>query len=212
MVYDNERLLMPAFIFIASLAGIGVDWAASELGSWLTQSGRGRLAGTAAVLLIGLAVLPQLISAASLYPHWLSYYSGTVGGLKGASEIGLETTYWCESYNEALPYLNKHAESGDIIWVDPWSHDVMVFYQMHGQLRDDIQIAVPQMTSSILGPGENLAQATYKQADLIVLHYRQTSTAEGGASWPILVWLMDRDPEQQLAYQGIPIIEIYHNP
>ena len=88
----------------------------------------------------------------------------------------------------------------------------MVFYQMHGQLRDDIQIAVPQMTSSILGPGANLAQATYKHADLIVLHYRQTSTAEGGASWPILVWLMGRDPEHQLAYQGIPIIEIYHNP
>ena len=54
MVYDNERLLMPAFVFIASLAGIGVDWAASELGSWLTQSGRGRLAGTAAVLLLSL--------------------------------------------------------------------------------------------------------------------------------------------------------------
>ena len=212
MVYDNERLFMPAFVFIAALAGIGVDWAVKGVKSWSAENGKPKLVYPAAALLIGLAVLPQLISAAPLYPHWLSYYSGAVGGLRGASKLGLETTYWCETYTEALPYLNEHAQPGDIVWLDPWSHDVMVYYQQHGRLREDFKIAVPQMTSSILGPDENLVQADYKQADLIVLQYRQTSTAEGGASWPILVWLMGREPELGVEFQGVPLIEIYHNP
>jgi 4-amino-4-deoxy-L-arabinose transferase-like glycosyltransferase len=212
MVYDNERLFMPAFVFIAALAGIGVDWAAKAVEGWSAEKEKPRLVFPATVLLLGLAVLPQLISAAPLYPHWLSYYSGTVGGLRGASELGLETTYWCETYTEALSYLNEHAQPGDIVWVDPWSHDVMVYYQQLGQVRNDLKIAVPQMTSSILGSDANLVQADYKQADLIVLQYRQTSTAEGGASWPILVWLMGREPELRVDFQGVPLFEIYHNP
>lgn len=212
MVYDNERLFMPAFVFIAALAGIGVDWAVKGVTDWSTEKGKPKLAYPATVLLLGLAVLPQLISAARLYPHWLSYYSGTVGGLRGASELGLETTYWCETYTEALPYLNEYAQPGDIVWVDPWSHDVIVYYQQHGQLRNDLNVAVPQMTSSILGDDANLVQADYKQADIIVLQYRQTSTAEGGASWPILVWLIGRDPELRYEFQSVPLIEVYHNP
>ena len=64
--------------------------------------------------------------------------------------MGLESTYWCETYTEALEYLNANAQAGDTVWVDPWSHDVMVYYQMHGRLRHDVYISVPHNLSLTL--------------------------------------------------------------
>jgi len=36
---------------------------------------------------------PHLTITAHMYPHLLSYYSEAVGGLRGATRLGLETTY-----------------------------------------------------------------------------------------------------------------------
>lgn len=212
MVYDNERLFMPAFVFIAALAGVGADWALTELGGWLQEKGGRFLAAAAGVLVVLMVFLPQVVGAASLYPHLLSYYSGTLGGLPGAVRIGLETTYWCETYPESFDYLNQNAGPGEVVWADPWSHDVLVYYQQLGWLRDDFKIAVPPYASSLLDPFAPLVEMGYKESDYIVLHYRQTSTVEGGASWPILSWLKGLTPDVQVTHQGIPLIEVYHNP
>jgi hypothetical protein len=135
-----------------------------------------------------------------------------VGGLPGATKIGLETTYWCETYTEALPYINEHATIGDVVWVDPYSHDVMVYYQQTGRLRKDLQIAVPPYAGSILDPYANLVEMSYQEADIVVLQYRQTSTAYGGAAYPILLYADKRTPVVSVSHQGIPLIEVYHNP
>ncbi|HKJ28129.1 MAG TPA: glycosyltransferase family 39 protein [Anaerolineales bacterium] len=211
MVYDNERLFMPAFIFTAALAAVGVDWGVLGVQDWLRAKGRSSLAVPAAILLAALVLLPQMISAAPLYPHLLSYYSGSVGGLRGANRLGLETTYWCETYTEALRYINENAQPEDVVWVDPWSHDVMVYYQRQGDLRSDVQIAVPFPTESIFGPFMPLVEANYQHSDIIVVQYRQTSTVSGGAAWPILTWLEKRTPVVSVRHQGIPLIEVYQN-
>jgi hypothetical protein len=210
MVYDNERLFMPAFVFIAALAGIGVDWVLTGI---QTRLKRAVLAVLLAVLVVLAVFLPHLLLAAPLYPHWLSYYSETVGGLPGATQIGLESTYWCETYTEALEYLNNNAQAGDTVWVDPWSHDVMVYYQMHGRLRHDVYISVPQYGASILAGGDAyLREVPYQKADFIVVHHRQTSYAEGGAAYPIMEWLGDRGSDFNYSYQGIPLIDVYRRP
>ncbi len=209
MVYDNDRLFMPAFVFVAALGGIGVDWVIRFVKNWLKDKGQARLGVLATVLLLALVFLPHLVSAAPLYPHWLSYYSGTVGGLPGATKLGLESTYWCETYTEALDYININAEPRDVVWVDPWSHDVMVYYQVHGQLRDDVLIAAPAMVLSEVTPKANLITRDFKSADFIVLQYRQTSTIEGGASYETITWLADRQPDLQYSFKGIPLLEVY---
>jgi 4-amino-4-deoxy-L-arabinose transferase-like glycosyltransferase len=210
MVYDNERLFMPAFVFTAALAAIGLDWVLAKLKAWLDGKNSANLTKPLAVAVILLALLPQIISGATLYPHLLSYYSITVGGLPGATRIGLETTYWCETYNESLEYINEYAEPGDVVWVDPYSYDVMVYYMEIGWLRDDIQITAPTGASSTINLVAPLVDIPYQRADFIVLHYRQTSTTQGGASWPILTWLGERVPVVQITHQGIPIFELYH--
>jgi hypothetical protein len=210
MVYDNDRLFMPAFPYIAALAGIGLDWTLRGIRSWLTLRGRMALATPLAVIVLVLVYGPHLALAAPLYPHWLSYYSEIVGGLPGATRLGLETTYWCDTYTEALDYLNKNAQMGDVVWIDPWSHDVMVYYQLHGQLRADVWIATPPGGRSLLDTRAPLIMAPYRQADFIVLQHRQTSYAKGGLAYPIMQWLDGQEPDFRFSYQDIPLIDVYH--
>ncbi len=209
MVYDNERLFMPTFVFVAALAGIGLDWLIGGIRHWLNQTKRVSWAAPATTSLIILAYVPHLILAMPLYPHWLSYYSESVGGLAGARQLGFETTYWCETYSEVLPYLNENAERGDVIWVDPWSHDVMVYYQSQGQLRDDVWIAAPQSVGTLLNTKNTVRQASFMNADFVVLQHRETSFAEGADNEAISAWLAEREIAFQFNYRDIPLIEVY---
>jgi 4-amino-4-deoxy-L-arabinose transferase-like glycosyltransferase len=210
MVYDNERLFMPAFVFTAALAGIGLDWLLSKLKDWMREKNKKNLGSALAAGLILLAFIPQIVSASGLYPHLLSYYSISVGGVPGAYRIGLETTYWCETYTESLDYINNNAEPGDVVWVDPYSYDVMIYYMDVGRLRDDLQITAPHGAGSTINLIAPLVDVPYQQANFIVLHYRQTSTTSGGASWPILTWLGKRIPVVQITHQGVTLFELYH--
>jgi hypothetical protein len=221
MVYDNDRLFMPAFLFLAALAGMGFDWLVIGIRRAADRLRKPRLAVPATILAAFIVFLPQSISLVRLYPHLLSYYSETVGGLPGAARLGLETTYWCESYAAAIPYLNEHAKPGDTIWVDPWSHNVLIYYQVHGWLRSDIKIAFPPFAQSSLFPEYGPPTfATYAASDFVVVQYRQTtieSTREnpGRDSFiphPDSQWISAHEPVFRLSYDGVPIMEIYSNP
>jgi len=221
MVYDNDRLFMPAFFFLAALAGMGFGWLAAGIRRVADRIRKPRWAAPAAVLAAILFFLPQSISLVRLYPHLLSYYSETVGGLPGAARLGLETTYWCESYAAAIPYLNEHARPGDTVWVDPWSYNVLIYYQVHDRLRDDIKIAFPPFAQSNLFPEYGPpTYATYAASDFIIVQYRQTTIGStqanpGSESFlphPDTQWISTHEPVYRLSYDGVPIMEIYTNP
>jgi 4-amino-4-deoxy-L-arabinose transferase-like glycosyltransferase len=209
MVYDNERLFMPAFVYIAALAGIGLDWTLKGLRSWLRKLNRDSLATPAVVLIILLVFIPHLVLVTPLYPHLLSYYSEAVGSLPGAREMGLETTYWCGTYAKSFAYINENAEPGDSVWTDPWSHDVMVYYQQQGNLRDDVWIAIPPYASSLVDQDANLLEQSFDEADFVVLQYRQTSIGEDASTSPILAWAASREPDFRVSYRGVPLMDVY---
>jgi 4-amino-4-deoxy-L-arabinose transferase-like glycosyltransferase len=203
MVYDNDRLFMPTFPFLAALAGIGIDWVARGLTGYAQRLGNPALGRAATIAVVAVAFIPQIVAGASLYPHLLSYYSASVGGLRGAVRIGLETTYWCETYAEALSYLNANARAGDVLWVEDWSHDVMFYYQLQGRLDDGVRIAWPGRGSSVFR-GVKGVRATIDQADYVVIQYRQT-----GFRPEIRAWLRRHEPVYQFSHRGIPLIEVY---
>ncbi len=96
LVYDNERLFMPTFPFLAALAGAGFGWALVGVRRLLERISRIDLYAPVGIVVAILCLLPQTIAASRLYPHLLSYYSEGVGGLPGATRLGFESTYWCE--------------------------------------------------------------------------------------------------------------------
>jgi len=209
MVYDNERLFMPTFVYVAALAGIGLDWALSGIRNRLKRLKKETLIRPTTAILILLVFIPHLVLAVPLYPHWLSYYSESIGSLPGARRMGLETTYWCETFAESLAFINANAEAGDSVWTDPWSHDVMVYYQLQGRLRDDIWIATPPYASSILSQDAQLREQWYNDADFVVIQYRQTSIGEDPSTSDILAWAASREPDVRISYLGVPLVDVY---
>ncbi|HTX92588.1 MAG TPA: glycosyltransferase family 39 protein [Anaerolineales bacterium] len=214
LAYDGDRLFMPTFPFLACLAGVGFGWLIGLLRKWFESIKRPAILAPAGFLLAGLLFLPQVVTMIGLYPHLLSYYSEGVGGLPGATRMQLETTYWCETYAAAIPYINAHAQPGDKIWVEPYSYDVMIYYQLIGRLRPDVEILhnTPG-AQSLFGP--SAPQPVYGEfirADWILYEYRQTQIQEfGGLMLMLPDFLQNMDPPAfEISYQGVPIMKLYH--
>jgi 4-amino-4-deoxy-L-arabinose transferase-like glycosyltransferase len=199
LLYDNDRLFMPVYPFIAALAGIGFGWLFSMIRKVLEGWKRPILVAPAGLLLGVALLLPQSLSAASLYPHLLSYYSEGVGGLPGATRMGLETTYWCETYAAAIPYINAHATPGDTIWTQAWSFDVLKYYQKIGRLRRDVVV---------LNVG--MGYLDFKSVDWYILDFRQTQYGDYGAEhYPPFQVLSTQTPVYELEYQGVTLMNLY---
>ncbi len=207
MVYDNDRLFIGSIPFVAAIAAIGLYV--------IVQVVKKRVQGAVKVAILTVLALvvfmPSLISAATVYPHLLSYYSGLVGGVSGATQLGLETTYWCETYSEVLDYLNENAEAGDIVWVDPWSHDVMVYYQQQGQLRDDLRFTAPFRVPSILDEQVFTVPVSIEDVDFVVSQSRQTTLGPEGRDSALAKWLAVNEPDYVFDYGNTRLIAVYNN-
>lgn len=98
--HDGERQFLPAFGMLAIIAALG---AAGLVARW-------RKAGVALVVL---AIVEGAGSIAVMMPVPLSYYSPLVGGLPGATRLGMEPTYYWDALDaNALDRLNRHTPDG----------------------------------------------------------------------------------------------------
>ena len=215
-IYDNDRMLMPAFPFLAVLAGGGFGWFVKSVGALAVRFRIPQFVTALVAVAAACAVwIPPVQSMISYAPYWLSYYSETVGGLPGAARLGLETTYWSESYREAILYINANAEPGDTVWVLPSSIDVLVYYQMQGILRKDVALASLSPLETIFGPEALGTQAMegFTEADFVIIQYRQSFLYdEANQPTDVLQWIADRTPAFRVERAGIPIVDVYTNP
>ena len=98
--HDGVRLFLPAFGVLAILAGVGSVVVVGRWGRW----------GKAVIVA---AIAEGIASVALMMPVPLSYFSPVVGGLRGASALGMEPTYfWDGLSDEAIDWLNAHTSPG----------------------------------------------------------------------------------------------------
>jgi 4-amino-4-deoxy-L-arabinose transferase-like glycosyltransferase len=209
-LYDDDRLFMPVYSFLAALAGIGFGWIIDRLRKLANLLKHPLLSHNIGLLLGLVLLLPQSITMAELYPHLLSYYSETVGGLRGATDLGLETTYWSETYKAALPYINSHAHPGDTLWAELTSYDVLVYYQIHGQLRKDVVILNDPYAADLFGSqAPKPAYGDISTADWIIFQYRQSQYGGPEQDYLPIQVLKDKKPVYELSLQGVPLMDLY---
>jgi 4-amino-4-deoxy-L-arabinose transferase-like glycosyltransferase len=200
-VFDDERFMMPVFPYIAALAGIGFVRTVPAVERFLSNRRIQFPRQPLVAIMVTVMFVPHLLLAYDLYPHLLSYYSEGIGGAYGAKVLRLETTYWCDTYSEVLSYLNTYAEQGDVVWAE--CQDVLIYYQLHGQLRPDLQIANgPNAVSAF--PDFRLNPATFKEADYVVIQNRQS-----GLYRALRTWMQTRQPIYEVKYRRLRLISVY---
>ena len=200
-VFDNERFMMPAFPYVAALAGIGFTRSISAIGVFISKRGVPVRQQQLVAIMATVMFVPHLLLAYDLYPHLLSYYSEVTGGAYGANRLRLETTYWCESYAEVLTYINTHAKQGAVVWSE--CLDVLTYYQLHGRLRSDLQIALgPEAWSAFQGFHVN--PSNFDEADYVVIQNRQS-----GFYTALRPWMQARQPIHEVKYRGLRLISVY---
>jgi hypothetical protein len=96
---------MRHFLFVipalATLAGIGLDAAATALAT------RGRLTASGALAVVTACLLSGAVTLVRLHPYEYLYYNTVVGGLEGASRR-YDLDYWFSSMPEALNQLEAY--------------------------------------------------------------------------------------------------------
>jgi hypothetical protein len=98
--HDGVRLFLPAFGMLALLGGLGARAVLERSALW----------GKAAVVA---ALAEGLFSIAVMMPVPLSYYSPIVGGLPGATAMGMEPTYYWDGLTpDARRWLTEHTPPG----------------------------------------------------------------------------------------------------
>ncbi|MCD5401372.1 glycosyltransferase family 39 protein [candidate division NPL-UPA2 bacterium] len=186
--YDGVRLFLPAFPFLAMLSGLGLEWLAEKASSFF----RKRLSLRRTIhlpLLLGLLFLGiNTWPLVSIRPYYLSYYNSLVGGVRGARELGMETTYWGDTMTQTvLDYLNRQPP-GTRVHFFPVGGNVVPLLKFTGRLREDLEVT------------------SREEATLLVLNHRQGFFDEK-------IWRIHREEkpikEASTFYRGVPLTAVY---
>ena len=145
VLHDGVRQLLSTLPFIAALSGVGFFVLTAALVNVARRSeSLQRIANLKAKITAALFVLVCVNPAIDLYlthPFQLSYYNRLVGGIRGAYERGLETTYFMEAITPAfLQRLNEKLPHNATVNAS-FANFMFEFYQNQGMLRRDIRFS-----------------------------------------------------------------------
>ncbi|MFO0945992.1 MAG: hypothetical protein U1D30_08605 [Planctomycetota bacterium] len=134
--YDGERLFLFVFPLWSVVVGIGVSGLFGFLARWVPS--------TFNYVLWAIFLVSQAIGIFRLHPCELSYYNALVGGLPGATNHGLEATYWGDSVtNGLLAELASRGKPGDQAALLPTMHAAQARFLNNEQIRNKNMTILP---------------------------------------------------------------------
>ncbi len=122
------------------------------------------------------------------HPHQASYYNELIGGVRGATRAGFETTYWGDGFRDALDWMNRHRES---VFSIPFGAQLFERYADLGMTPQNLHI----LTGSAAAPDG---------ADYLVLQMRQ-----GLFSTVLWRYCREEQPVFSCGVAGTPLVNIY---
>jgi 4-amino-4-deoxy-L-arabinose transferase-like glycosyltransferase len=131
--HDAVRQFLPAFGCLAIVAGLGAATAVERFGRW-------------GKIWIAASLVEGAIGLVLIMPVPLSYFSPIVGGLPGATRLGMEPSFYWDAFgDDALDWLNRHTSPGRKVQF--CSFPLTLHYlQQTGRLR--APILLPEETDS----------------------------------------------------------------
>jgi hypothetical protein len=148
VLHDGVRQLLSALPFLAALAGVGfyvlVTWSADAAQKLKASKGVANIKSKIIGALFLLVLFSPALELYLCHPFQLSYYNRLVGGIRGAYERGLETTYFMEAITPGfLKSLNERLPKNATINAS-FANFMFAYYQNEGRLRGDIRISSKQ--------------------------------------------------------------------
>jgi 4-amino-4-deoxy-L-arabinose transferase-like glycosyltransferase len=194
--YNGVRLFLPAFPFLAALAGGGFAWLQRLLSQLL--GGRAglptRLSRLLAVALGALLLMPGARAVVITHPYQLAYYNSLVGGTEGAARRGFETIYWGQVFREAPALLNQAPEERPLALVIP---------------KGCIYLLTMQQASGALDPGVRFTgdEQDAAKADHVMFQAMQSD-------YTPLCWELVRHGTEEWAFrvENTPVLLFYRRP
>ena len=182
--HDAERLILPSFAFFAALVGVGLGRGLYRKSLVEPPSERIVPQGWARVAMaIGLTA--ATFDSISYFPHGLSYYNRLIGGVSGATALGMEPTYYWDSLDRtALAWLTEHtAEDENIAFGAAPGSNLALLYRW-GLLHQP--------------PG------SFGQTRWYVIQRRPS------ALQPWDLWLIEHEtPAFERSFSGVPLLDVY---
>ncbi|MBN2475516.1 MAG: hypothetical protein JXB62_12970 [Pirellulales bacterium] len=131
--HDGVRLFLPSFAFLAALAGVGC----ATIIAWARRrQPRGRRMWACCVAAVVLLYAGSLSSLVWYAPQWLSYYNSLLGGLRGATAMGMEPTYYWDGLDRSvLDWLHANTAAGEKIRFGAGSPENLLLMQRWNTLR-----------------------------------------------------------------------------
>lgn len=191
--YNGVRLFLPAFPFLAALAGGAFAWLQHRLAGVLHVRERGgrRLSALACAALGALLLYPSAVGVLVTHPYQLAYYNTFVGGVGAATDRGFETIYWGQVFQEAPPFLNAVEKPNPRVLVVPKGVIYLLeLQQQAGALRPDIRFTADESQAA--------------SADYIIFQAMQSD-------YTPLCWALvkDEEPRYALVLESTPLLLAY---
>ncbi len=227
--HDGTRQFVYIFVAVALLAAAGAEGLIDPIARFAPSRLRNaRAAATALLLLALISTGDSLIQE----PWGLSYYSGWLGGARGAWRKGFELTYWVDSLTPKLvaeclripakngqplmvhtiPKLNYFADAEPFIRAllpaGDWSRQPLA--------KDDYSAYYSGWAAPYRAEGKRAAVLGLSfagPADAILVSYRRATVADG--LWDFLAGLSKRGEivlRGEVDYQGVPLARVYQVP
>lgn len=191
--YNGVRLFLPAFPFLAALAGGGFAWLQAQLTRPLRhRQAHGALLSVAvAAILGGALLLPGLSGIARTHPYQLAYYNILVGGPEGARQRGFETIYWGQVFQEAPLFLNQvEKPSSRVLLIPTGVIYLLEFQQQADTLRQDVEFT-----------GE---EAEARAADYVMFQAMQSDYTQ--LAWSLVT---EEEPVWEVTVGETPVLLAY---
>jgi dolichyl-phosphate-mannose-protein mannosyltransferase len=182
VLHDGVRQMLSALPFIAALGGVGFFVLTALLVDIARRSRKLEhvinLNAKVIAALFGLVCVNPAIDLYLTHPFQLSYYNRFVGGIRGAYERGLETTYFMEAITPTfLQRLNEKLPHNATINAS-FANFIFEFYQNEGMVRRDIRFnsngsfdfyLVLNRRSALSPRDRQLTQSSFRLVDSVTL-------------------------------------------
>ena len=144
VMHDGVRQLLASLPFIAALAGVGLQGLATWLHAFAQRDVSFRAIANLRIKVYTILFLVFSVSPALdlylIHPYQLSFYNRFVGGVSGAYERGLETTYFLEALTpDLVENLNEKLPNNAVVNAT-FANTMLAYYQQRRVLRQDLKI------------------------------------------------------------------------